>query len=293
MIKCCCSPYYKFLWGYSIRFNYQFVLMVQIGGVWEGIVISMKPLIYKIIKIGLGIVFAILIIVFIINRMPGGKSLFNNTKKEFEDIQNEYKENPSGSSLEENESTISSKELWNTDNTDSFSNNNEFSAVIFMKEYEIKSFTVIGKIVPEELSDVRGFGGKEIEITDGQIVSDHIFVKVEYTIIDPLCETDFMGNIVTIMNKELKETCTNPVKMTPFIYEPINPKHFHYNLEKNEKYSFTNYYVIPENFLDDTQKWETYILVNPNGLPDSLPGVTDAMFLKVYLGSFEGKQESE
>ena len=140
-----------------------------------------------------------------------------------------------------------------------------------MKEYEIKSFTVIGKTMPEELSDVRGFGGKGLELTDGQIVSDHIFVKVEYTIIDPLCDRDFMGNIVTIMNKELKETCTN------------------------EKYSFTNYYVIPENFLDDTQKWNTHILVNPNGLPTDnyLPGVTDAMFLKVYLGSFEGKQENE
>ncbi len=255
----------------------------------------MKPLIYKIIKISLSIIFAILIIVFIINRMPGGKSLFDNTKQEFTDIQNKNKENPSDASLEENSSTISSKELWNTDNTDSFSKNNDFSAVIFMKEYEIKSFTVIGKTMPEELSDVRGFGGKGLEIMDGQIVSDHVFVKVEYTVIDPLCDRDFMGNIVTIMNKELKETCTNPIKMTPFIYEQINPKHFHYNLEKNEKYSFTNYYVIPENFLDDTQKWNTHILVNPNGLPTDnyLPGVTDAMFLKVYLGSFEGKQENE
>lgn len=250
----------------------------------------MKPLIYKIIKISLGIVFVVLIIMFIINRMPGGKSLFNNTKQEFVDIQNKNKENPSDASLE-NASTISSKELWNTDNTDSFSKNNDFSAVIFMKEYEIKSFTVIGKAVPQELSDVKGFGGAEI--SDGQIVSGHIFVKVEYTIVDPICERDFMGNIVTIMNNELSETSIHAVKMTPFIYEPINPKHFHYNLEKNEKYSFTNYYVIPENFLDDTQKWETYVFVNPNGLPDSLPGVTDVMFLKVYLGSFEGKQENE
>lgn len=250
----------------------------------------MKPLIYKIIKISLSIIFAILIIVFIINRMPGGKSLFDNTKQEFTDIQNKNKENPSDASLEENSSTISSKELWNTDNTDSFSKNNDFSAVIFMKEYEIKSFTVIGKTMPEELSDVRGFGGKGLELTDGQIVSDHIFVKVEYTIIDPLCDKDFMGNIIMIVNEE---TRIRPIKMTPFIYEQINPKHFHYNLEKNEKYSFTNYYVIPENFLDDTQKWNTHILVNPNGLPDTLPGVTDAMFLKVYLGSFEGKQENE
>lgn len=250
----------------------------------------MKPLIYKIIKISLGIMFAVLIIVFIINRMPGGKSLFDNTKQEFADIQDKNKENPLDASLEENSSTISSKELWNTDNTDSFSKNNDFSAVIFMKEYEIKSFTVIGKTMPEELSDVRGFGGKGLELTDGQIVSDHIFVKVEYTIIDPLCDKDFMGNIIMIVNEE---TRIRPIKMTPFIYEQINPKHFHYNLEKNEKYSFTNYYVIPENFLDDTQKWNTHILVNPNGLPDTLPGVTDAMFLKVYLGSFEGKQENE
>lgn len=251
----------------------------------------MKPLIYKIIKISLSIIFAILIIVFIINRMLGGKSLFDNTKQEFTDIQNKNKENPSDASLEENSSTISSKELWNTDNTDSFSKNNDFSAVIFMKEYEIKSFTVIGKTMPEELSDVRGFGGKGLELTDGQIVSDHIFVKVEYTIIDPLCDKDFMGNIIMIVNEE---TRIRPIKMTPFIYEQINPKHFHYNLEKNEKYSFTNYYVIPEKFLDDTQKWNTHILVNPNGLPTDnyLSGVTDAMFLKVYLGSFEGKQEN-
>lgn len=255
----------------------------------------MKPLIYKIIKISLGIVFVVLIIMFIINRMPGGKSLFNNTKQEFADIQNKNKENPSDASLE-NASTISSKELWNTDNTDSFSKNNDFSAVIFMKEYEIKSFTVIGKIMPEELSDVKGFGGKGLEITDGQIVSDHVFVKIEYTVVDPLCENEFMGNIIMITNEENR---IRPIKMTPFIYEQINPKHFHYNLEKNEKYSFTNYYVIPENFLDDAQKWNTYIFVNPNGLPDSsdspnsLPGVTDVMFLKVYLGSFEGKQENE
>lgn len=255
----------------------------------------MKPLIYKIIKISLSIVFVILIIVFIINRMPGGKSLFDNTKQEFADIQNKNKENPLEASLEENSSTISSKELWNTDNIDSFSKNNDFSAVIFMKEYEIKTFSVIGKVIPEELSDAKGFGGRGLEITNGQIVSDHIFVKVEYTVIDSLCETDFMGNIVTIVNKELKETPTNPIKMIPFIYEQINPKHFHYNLEKNEKYSFTNYYVIPESFLDDTQKWNTHILVNPNGLPTDnyLSGVTDAMFLKVYLGSFEGKQENE
>lgn len=255
----------------------------------------MKPLIYKIIKISLSIVFVILIIVFIINRMPGGKSLFNNTKQEFANIQSKNKENSSDASLEENSSAISSKELWDTDNTDSFSKNNDFSAIIFMKEYEIKSFTVIGKTVPEELSDVGGFGEKGLEITDGQIVSDHIFVKVEYTIIDPLCDRDFMGNIVRIMNEELDETPTNPIKMIPFIYEQINPKHFHYNLEKNEKYSFTNYYVIPESFLDDTQKWNTHILVNPNGLPTDnyLSGVTDAMFLKVYLGSFEGKQENE
>ena len=248
----------------------------------------MKQVIYKVFKVSIIVALVALILFFIVNRIPGGKSLINNTKEKLSDI---HDKTDDGADIEAEESTVSTKELWNPDNDESFNVVGDFSATIFMRKYEIKSFMVVGKEITEEINDVKMLNREEYKKDGNKLTGEYSIVKVVYTITDPLCDQEYSGNRITIANNNHK---IEPVKMIPYIYDPIDPKHFHYTLEKNVIQEFTNYYVIPDNYLDESQKWTTHILINPNGLPtdyDYRPsGVTDAMFFKVYLGSFEGKQ---
>ena len=42
--------------------------------------------------------------------------------------------------------------------------------------------------------------------------------------------------------------------MFPYVYDTLNPKHFHYQLEQNVTQEFTNYYVVPDEWLEEANK---------------------------------------
>ena len=46
----------------------------------------MKQIIYKVFKVSIIVALVALILLFIVNRIPGGKSLINNTKEKLSDI---------------------------------------------------------------------------------------------------------------------------------------------------------------------------------------------------------------
>ena len=164
----------------------------------------------------------------------------------------------------------------------------------FMKTYEVKSFTVIGKNIPDELQNVNQLNWEEYRRNGGVLTGDYSIVKLIYTVTDPICEREFMGNCITIINQELSRTKKEPLAMFPYVYDTLNPKHFHYQLEQNVTQEFTNYYVVPDEWLEEANKQQTCIFINPNGLSydedTRALGVTDAMFFKIPISSFEQEQ---
>ena len=92
----------------------------------------MKQVIYKVFKVSIIVALVALILFFIVNRIPGGKSLINNTKEKLSDIHDKTDDE---ADIEAEESTVSTKELWNPDNDESFNVVGDFSATIFMRKY--------------------------------------------------------------------------------------------------------------------------------------------------------------
>jgi hypothetical protein len=91
----------------------------------------MKKYIYKFFKVCIPLLLLVLITVFLIKKVNGGNVFL--------------KKIASHETYDTEEDAFDlRKEQWNTDNNESFNTISEFSAVIFMKTYEVKSFTVIG-----------------------------------------------------------------------------------------------------------------------------------------------------
>ena len=88
----------------------------------------MKKYIYKLFKICIQLILVVLIAVFLIKKVNGGGILLKKILPQTQDT--------------EESTTDLRKEQWNTDNSNSFNTISEFSAVIFMKTYDVKSFTV-------------------------------------------------------------------------------------------------------------------------------------------------------
>lgn len=241
----------------------------------------MKKYIYKFFKVCIPLLLLVLITVFLIKKVNGGNVFL--------------KKIASHETYDTEEDAFDlRKEQWNTDNNESFNTISEFSAVIFMKTYEVKSFTVIGKNIPDELQNVNQLNWEEYRRNGGVLTGDYSTVKLIYTVTDPICEREFMGNCITIINQELSRTKKEPLAMFPYVYDTLNPKHFHYQLEQNVTQEFTNYYVVPDEWLEEANKQQTCIFINPNGLSydedTRALGVTDAMFFKIPISSFEQEQ---
>lgn len=240
----------------------------------------MKKYIYKLFKICIQLILVVLIAVFLIKKVNGGGILLKKILPQTQDT--------------EESTTDLRKEQWNTDNSNSFNTIGEFSAVIFMKTYDVKSFTVIGKNIPDEIQSVHQLDWEEYRRNGNALTGDYSIVKVTYTITDPVCEREYMGNCVTIFNEALSSIKREPVAMFPYVYDTIDSRHFHYQLEKDITQEFTNYYVVPDEYLDEAHKQQTCIFINPNGLAydenGRAPNVTEAMFMKIPISSFEQKQ---
>ena len=197
----------------------------------------MKKYIYKFFKVCIPLLLLVLITVFLIKKVNGGNVFL--------------KKIASHETYDTEEDAFDlRKEQWNTDNNESFNTISEFSAVIFMKTYEVKSFTVIGKNIPDELQNVNQLNWEEYRRNGGVLTGDYSIVKLIYTVTDPICEREFMGNCITIINQELSRTKKEPLAMFPYVYDTLNPKHFHYQLEQNVTQEFKNYYVVTDEWLE-------------------------------------------